>query len=281
MIRKCMECDWYTVIETAQGRHIAICADENGGCFLQETSVLGWCGEEEDTQERILPISEEKLDHYRKRMQANDLALKASESCEHSRLESWSVSFDEEYSCLLEVYFDEEGNLWCDAVLLQDEEECCRAEARKDLLGLWSLLYDDKQFVVNVVESDTKREVTKTLRITKKELDRYREMMQVKRLALGKRGLYTELLSALDCHRRRSSTIKSWSVDFGGGYAIDLKVCSSGLTDPLWCEAVLFLNGCECGCTDVEDDLLGDWELQDGDNRFILKVMEGSEDGIA
>lgn len=160
MIRKCRECDWYTVIETAQGRHITICADENGGCFLQETSILGWCGEEEDTQERILLISKEELDHYR-------------------------------------------------------------------------------------------------------------ELMQAKSLDLGKLGLY------------RYSTVESWSVDFGGGYAIDLKVCSSGLTDPLWCEAVLFLNGCECGCTDVEDDLLGDWDLQDGDNRFILKVMEGSEDGIA
>ena len=70
----------------------------------------------------------------------------------------------------------------------------------------------------------------------------------------------------------RYETIASWTVDFGDGYEIDLKVCSSDDGDPLWCEAVLFKDGCERSCTDVEEVLNGDWNLNADGISFNLHV---------
>lgn len=47
MIRHCSECNWCTPIDTAHGNTVYICADEDGGAFLQETGLLGFCGKEE------------------------------------------------------------------------------------------------------------------------------------------------------------------------------------------------------------------------------------------
>ena len=161
MIRKCKECEGYTVIETVQGRTLGICTDEEGGCFLQETSLCGWCGSEDEAETKVLYISAEKV-------------------------------------------------------------------------------------------------------------RRYKELMEARFVSLCEFGL------------AKYATIESWTVAYGHGYEVDLKVCSSNEGDPLWCEAVLFLHGVECSHTDIEGDLLGDWELSDGNEyNFVLRVMEGSEDGVA
>lgn len=70
----------------------------------------------------------------------------------------------------------------------------------------------------------------------------------------------------------RYSTIASWNVNCGDGYEVDLKVCSSDNGDPLWCEAVLFKDGSERSCTDIEEVLDGDWELCTDDIYFNIHV---------
>ena len=70
----------------------------------------------------------------------------------------------------------------------------------------------------------------------------------------------------------RYETIESWTVNFGNGYEVDLKVCSSDYGNPLWCEAVLFKDGCERSCTDVEEVLDGDWYLNADGISFNLHV---------
>lgn len=70
----------------------------------------------------------------------------------------------------------------------------------------------------------------------------------------------------------RYETIASWTANFGNGYEVDLKVCSSDNGDPLWCEAVLFKDGCERSCTDVEEVLNGDWDLNADGISFNLHV---------
>lgn len=51
MIRFCSECKGCTLMETVQGRSLYICLDEEGGAFLQEVGICGWCGEIEDEKE--------------------------------------------------------------------------------------------------------------------------------------------------------------------------------------------------------------------------------------
>lgn len=70
----------------------------------------------------------------------------------------------------------------------------------------------------------------------------------------------------------RYETIESWTVNFGNGYEADLKVCSSDYGDPLWCEAVLFKDGYERSCTDAEEMLDGDWDLNADGISFNLHV---------
>ena len=64
----------------------------------------------------------------------------------------------------------------------------------------------------------------------------------------------------------RFSTVKSWTAkcynEFGPEYEADLKVCSGDDGDPLWCECVLFLNGSEVACSEVESSLEQKWEFK-------------------
>lgn len=43
MRRDCAACPWCTMIETAHGNTRYICADEDGGNYMGETGLLGWC----------------------------------------------------------------------------------------------------------------------------------------------------------------------------------------------------------------------------------------------
>ncbi|MCM1295875.1 MAG: hypothetical protein NC311_10065 [Muribaculaceae bacterium] len=100
----------------------------------------------------------------------------------------------------------------------------------------------------------------KTLAVEKEKLERYNYLMSLDSLDYNEHGI------------PRYATVESWTVDFGGGYEADLKVCSSSDGDPLWCEAVLFFHGCECSCTDVEDSLDGTWELFHDGEKFTIEV---------
>lgn len=68
------------------------------------------------------------------------------------------------------------------------------------------------------------------------------------------------------------STVQSWTTNFGNGYEVDIKVCSSEDGEPLWAEGVLFLNGCEVTCTDVQYELDGVYEFEYNGDRFTVDV---------
>lgn len=74
-------------------------------------------------------------------------------------------------------------------------------------------------------------------------------------------------------------TVESWTVDFGGGMEMDVKVCAAYAeqNDPLWTEAVLFENGAECCCTAVFDRLVGDFQCMgdDGKTYAVTVLPEG------
>lgn len=70
----------------------------------------------------------------------------------------------------------------------------------------------------------------------------------------------------------RYELIEKWTVDFGNGYEVDIKVCSSDYGDPLWCEGVLFFHGSEVSCTDVSDELTGEYSFEIQGEKFAVHV---------
>lgn len=73
----------------------------------------------------------------------------------------------------------------------------------------------------------------------------------------------------------RYACLERWTVRFDGSYEADVKVCSgdSSQKDPLWSEAVLFLDGRQVCCTDAGDQIAGEYELEHDGNRFVVDVI--------
>lgn len=68
---------------------------------------------------------------------------------------------------------------------------------------------------------------------------------------------------------------------FDNGFEMDIKVCGAqyegaGGSNSAWSEAVLFQDGCEVCCTDPDDSLYGEWELEHDDDVFVVNVKEGT-----
>lgn len=106
-----------------------------------------------------------------------------------------------------------------------------------------------------------KKEINLTLSIPKEDIDEYDRLMNVEELDYEKSDI------------PRYSTVESWSVNAGDGYEIDVKVSSGNDGDPLWCEAVLFLNSYEQACSGPECSLEGEWQLEANGTRFELNVI--------
>lgn len=110
--------------------------------------------------------------------------------------------------------------------------------------------------------SRTTQNYVQTLTIPIREAEKYNAMMRASSLDYNALGI------------RTCSTVKSWTVDYlGDGYEADLKVCSGDWNSPLWCEVVLFKDGCECCCSIAKDNLLGDWILKDKNNIYVIRVI--------
>lgn len=81
------------------------------------------------------------------------------------------------------------------------------------------------------------------------------------------------------CDNYGKDYTESYTVTFPNKAEMDIKLCCSDLSDeadqnPLWTEAVLFLNGSEAGCTDVSDTFFGEWELGCDGDTYIVNVIE-------
>lgn len=104
------------------------------------------------------------------------------------------------------------------------------------------------------------------LTIAKEDAEKYNRLMQCESIDYAANNI------------ARYSTVCCWGISFGDGYEADLKVCSSDWNTPLWCEVVLFKDGSEIGCTDVFDDLTGEWVLVAQGKTFVLSVVAGEEE---
>lgn len=104
----------------------------------------------------------------------------------------------------------------------------------------------------------------KKLFIPQAEVQKYNELMNAKVVDYGEEDI------------DRYATVRKWCIPFTNGFEVDLKVCSSDYGDPLWCEAVLFQYNNQVSYTDVENDLLGVWELIAGEDTFTVEVLAGT-----
>lgn len=81
-----------------------------------------------------------------------------------------------------------------------------------------------------------------------------------------------------DEYQGEDSTISVTAV-FPDGMEMDVKCCGCN-DDPSWTEAVLFQDGSEVCCTDVEEEFLGPWEL-DYEGRRYIAIVSVSDDADA
>jgi hypothetical protein len=59
---------------------------------------------------------------------------------------------------------------------------------------------------------------------------------------------------------------------FPNGFEMDIKCCGSN-DSPAWTEAVLFLNGSECCCTEPSDNYFGDWTIEYEGDTFTVHMI--------
>ena len=50
-VRKCAECEWCKPLEGSDGEIYYFCMDTDGGAFLEQTGLCGWCTAEAGDEE--------------------------------------------------------------------------------------------------------------------------------------------------------------------------------------------------------------------------------------
>ena len=81
------------------------------------------------------------------------------------------------------------------------------------------------------------------------------------------------LEQALEEKVMEEDEVVTFGVDFGNGMEMDITVVGCQ-DEPAYAEAVLFQNGYEVACSEVEDEILGIWELEHNGRTYAAKVVE-------
>lgn len=95
---------------------------------------------------------------------------------------------------------------------------------------------------------------------------------------LGKTNLKEEdfskhNLSKFSCFFVETATFKN-------GYQADIKACTGDVEDSVWFEMVLFdKKGKELSCTDVQENIDGEWKLEYEEDVYKVHVKEITFDG--
>lgn len=73
-----------------------------------------------------------------------------------------------------------------------------------------------------------------------------------------------------DDYQGEDNTITN-TVKFPDGLEMDIKCCGCD-EEASWTEAILFEDGCEVACSEVEETYLGKWVLEHGGNKYAVNV---------
>lgn len=78
---------------------------------------------------------------------------------------------------------------------------------------------------------------------------------------------------------KRDETITETVVFENTAYEMDIKlVIPMDETETPWTEAVLFFNGWEVACSDVEDEFFGEWTLEADDHSFTVNIAKETDE---
>lgn len=69
-------------------------------------------------------------------------------------------------------------------------------------------------------------------------------------------------------------TVETFTANFGndetGLVEVDIKVCDGNTP---FIDAVIFVDGCDCGCLDVEDTLVGEYIFHLNGNMYTVEIV--------
>lgn len=102
--------------------------------------------------------------------------------------------------------------------------------------------------------------IKRVLHLPKSKIQRYNRLMQASTVDYAVNGI------------EEYATEACWKMDFGNGYEMVIGVYSEYSGDPLRCQAVLFLDGSEVGCSEFENELYETWTLFHGDTIFTVNL---------
>ena len=81
-----------------------------------------------------------------------------------------------------------------------------------------------------------------------------------------------------DEYLHEDETISRTSI-FDNDIEMDIKCCGvkfdENSSNKAWTEAVLFKNGSEVACSEVNEFFIGEWEFEYDGNKYITKIVEG------
>ena len=103
--------------------------------------------------------------------------------------------------------------------------------------------------------------IKRVLHLPKSKIQRYNRLMQASSVDYDANGI------------EENATESCWKMDFGNGYEMYIGVYSKYSGDPLRCQAVLFLDGSEVGCSEFENELYETWTLTHNDTTFVVEVQ--------
>lgn len=123
-------------------------------CAAREQAINETLPKVENKKKLILP--RETIDRYNALMKANKVDYEKEEIDVHSIVERWSVPFHNGYEVDIKVCSNsnEDGDLWCEAVLFRNGVQVSCTDAEYVLNGQWTLYFEDDLFFI--VEVDCK-----------------------------------------------------------------------------------------------------------------------------
>lgn len=105
----------------------------------------------------------------------------------------------------------------------------------------------------------------------------YKQTIRVKPTRLNKIRHYLEVQPTDEAECLSEDEVFTETAIFENGITMDIKCCGvqyqEGESNLAWTEAVLFRNGSELTHSDVESEFEGDWELNYGNDKYIVHVI--------
>lgn len=167
----------------------------------------------------------------------------------------------------------------CEALVLEDGEFKGDSYDGNSLLGIWEL-EDDNGNTYHVKVSPPELVKEKVDSIDKEETQEMGKEFHVDLYASSAKEdkMIEDLIDmtgdeAYDKYEMNRDETITHTAKFNDGIEVDIKLCIAEGDNYNWCEAVIFKNGSEIGCSDVSEEFFGPWKLEDHEgNKYCVDM---------